>query len=248
MALLALSASGYGQAVVSLDHVDGLSGQGLLATEAPLVFHVRLNNQSEYPVAGSTNGFRLYSPDGAEWSPPTADTTALGWDSLYDGGVFMSAYSADGSGSDTIGFGGYLIEGSGLAPDFNSVAFTITTEVDSSQTGKMLCLDSCFYRPVGHWLWAYGPHGQQGPAWDGPHCWEIGACCVGLADDPNGNGSGPDVSDLVFLVTYMFSGGPPPPCEEEVDINGSGDGPNVSDLVYLVTYMFSGGPPPAPCQ
>jgi hypothetical protein len=76
---------------------------------------------------------------------------------------------------------------------------------------------------------------------------KIGACCV-LRGDINHNGAGPDVSDLVYLVTYMFSGGPQPPCMDEADVNGNGSGPDVSDLVYLITYMYSGGPPPVPCD
>lgn len=62
--------------------------------------------------------------------------------------------------------------------------------------------------------------------------------------DVNGDGSSvPDISDLVYLVTYMFSGGPPPVQMWTADVDCSGSGtPDISDLVYLVTYMFSGGP------
>jgi hypothetical protein len=62
--------------------------------------------------------------------------------------------------------------------------------------------------------------------------------------DINGDGapSSPNVSDLVYLVTFMFSGGPPPPQMWAADVNCNGsETPDVSDLVYLVTYMFSGG-------
>lgn len=75
----------------------------------------------------------------------------------------------------------------------------------------------------------------------------IPTCCV-VPGDINGSSSGPDISDLVYLVTYMFSGGPPPPCMATADVNGSGWGPDISDLVHLTSYMFSGGPAPAPCQ
>ena len=65
-----------------------------------------------------------------------------------------------------------------------------------------------------------------------------------VCGDANGDGSGPDIADLVYLVTYMFSSGPPPPQMGAVDVNGDGVGPDISDLVYLVTYMFGGGPAP----
>ncbi|MDH4035067.1 MAG: hypothetical protein OEV80_14855, partial [candidate division Zixibacteria bacterium] len=58
-----------------------------------------------------------------------------------------------------------------------------------------------------------------------------------------------DISDLVYLVDYMFTGGPAPPCPNEADIDGSGGDPpiDISDLVYLVDYMFTGGPEPPAC-
>ncbi len=81
---------------------------------------------------------------------------------------------------------------------------------------------------------------------------QIGGSCCNLRGDINHGGYGPDISDLVYLVGYMFGGGPPPPCEEsgvflEADVDGSGAGPDISDLVYLVSYMFAGGPLPVPC-
>jgi len=77
-----------------------------------------------------------------------------------------------------------------------------------------------------------------------------GTCCMGpmrgnVDYDP---GDAIDISDLVYLVDFMFNGGPEPPCFEEADIDGSGAAPiDISDLVYLVDYMFTGGPPPMPC-
>jgi hypothetical protein len=71
--------------------------------------------------------------------------------------------------------------------------------------------------------------------------------CCGVRADINHSGTGPDISDLVYLVTYMFQSGPVPPCAGEADINGDGSGPDITDLVYLVTYMFQGGPAPLPC-
>ena len=63
--------------------------------------------------------------------------------------------------------------------------------------------------------------------------------------DVNGDFEGPDISDLVYLVTYMFSGGQAPPWPSwRANVNGDFTGPDISDLVYLVTYMFSSGPPP----
>ena len=65
-----------------------------------------------------------------------------------------------------------------------------------------------------------------------------------LCGDINGDFVGPDIADLVYLVTYMFDGGPQPPLMEACDVDGSESGPDIADLVYLLTYMFGGGPGP----
>ena len=59
-----------------------------------------------------------------------------------------------------------------------------------------------------------------------------------------------DISDLVYLVDYMFTGGPPPVSTEEADMNCSGgDTPiDIADLVYLVDYMFNLGQAPCRCD
>jgi hypothetical protein len=63
------------------------------------------------------------------------------------------------------------------------------------------------------------------------------------AGDIDGSNTEPDISDLVFMVDYMFNSGPPPPLKASADVDGSGL-LDISDLVYLVDYMFTGGPEP----
>jgi hypothetical protein len=71
--------------------------------------------------------------------------------------------------------------------------------------------------------------------------------CLGMRGNVNGIiGDEIDVSDLVYLVNYMFNGGPPPPVIEEADVNADGS-LDIADLVYLASYMFGGGPSPASC-
>jgi hypothetical protein len=75
-----------------------------------------------------------------------------------------------------------------------------------------------------------------------------GGCCLGAI---RGNvdydlGDAIDISDLVYLVDYMFTNGPVPPCLDEADMNGD-LAIDISDLVWLVDYMFTNGPPPVAC-
>ncbi|MFH1686655.1 MAG: FG-GAP-like repeat-containing protein [bacterium] len=74
------------------------------------------------------------------------------------------------------------------------------------------------------------------------------SCCVGFTGNIDADpGDEINIADLVYLVNYMFNGGPVPACWDEVDIDGNGAGPDIADLVYLVNYMFNSGPLPADC-
>lgn len=76
-------------------------------------------------------------------------------------------------------------------------------------------------------------------------------CCVnrGNVDDLVGPAGPVDVSDMTYLVAYLYTDGQPPPCEEEGNVDGQfWAGPiDIADLTYLVAYLFTGGPPPPPC-
>jgi hypothetical protein len=51
-----------------------------------------------------------------------------------------------------------------------------------------------------------------------------------------------DVGDVIYLVNYLYAGGPLPLPLESGDVDCDGI-INVSDVVYLVNYLFKGGPP-----
>jgi hypothetical protein len=60
--------------------------------------------------------------------------------------------------------------------------------------------------------------------------------------DVDGSGS-VDVSDAVYLCSYMFCGGPPPESTPTADANCDGF-LNISDVVYLLDYIFASGDAP----
>ncbi len=78
-------------------------------------------------------------------------------------------------------------------------------------------------------------------------------CCVGIRGNANGDEfEDVNVSDITYLVDYLFGIplGPAPECKEEGNANGDeNDDVNVSDITYLVDYSFGIplGPAPPAC-
>ena len=237
------------QGAISLDHVDGEGDPGRIVSGGTITFHIRLTNSSTFDLMGSTNGFRVYSPDGGVWSPIVTDTAGIGWGEIFDGGLYFTPHGVSGSGADTVGFGGFAMLKPGIVAGFDQVVITISTQIDISEKGKTFCLDSSYYPPAGYWFWSHSANGNTVPSWDGPHCFVASGCCIGMRGNvDNGPTQTLDISDLVYLVDYMFVSGPEPPCFDEANINGdSAPTLDISDLVHLVDYMFTGGPPPAGC-
>ncbi|MBU1319992.1 MAG: M4 family metallopeptidase [candidate division Zixibacteria bacterium] len=57
-----------------------------------------------------------------------------------------------------------------------------------------------------------------------------------------------DIDDAVYLVGYIFTGGPAPIPIESGDTDCSGE-IDIDDVVYLISYIFTGGPEPcASCE
>ncbi len=65
-----------------------------------------------------------------------------------------------------------------------------------------------------------------------------------ICGDANASG-GVDIDDVVWLIAYIFSGGPEPIPYESGDANCSSS-VDIDDVVWLIAYIFSGGN--APCD
>ena len=229
--------------------IDG-EGTATISIGSPVLFDIRMTNSTDRQMQGFSNGFRIYSPEGAEWTNTSGSWTGTLDDTHFDLVLSINPYGVTGTGSDTIGFAGSIMMGPGMPSDFDDVAFSIEIgPIDAAHVGKQICIDSCFYPPFNPWKWIVEPTKNLDlfPVWGGPYCYTIVPSCCTIRGDIDHNGTGPDIADLVYLVNYMFNGGPEPPCMEEADINGDAAGPDIADLVYLVNYMFNGGPPPVPC-
>ena len=75
------------------------------------------------------------------------------------------------------------------------------------------------------------------------------SCCIGIRGNVDGDiAENIDISDLVYLVDFMFTAGPAPLCEIEANVDADVSGNiDISDLVALVDYMFTAGPAPSAC-
>ena len=93
-----------------------------------------------------------------------------------------------------------------------------------------------------HYNWQIVSHDSHGSITSGP-VWGFETGAAYICGDASGEGA-VDISDAVYLISYIFAGGPAPNplaagdanCDAAVDI---------SDAVYLIGYIFAGGP--APC-
>jgi hypothetical protein len=63
-----------------------------------------------------------------------------------------------------------------------------------------------------------------------------------LCGDSDGNET-ISVADAVYIINYVFSGGPAPYPIESGDANADGD-VTVADAAYLINHIFKGGPEP----
>ena len=222
---------GYGMASaqsISLDHTDGLLDATHLDTGVPVTFYIHIAGD-DTSHSGITNGFRVYSGDGAVWNPMAGDTVGLG-KTQFDGGFFISPFSVTGSGADTIGFGGFRFFGSGLPAGYDDIAYTLAVgPIAESEIGKTICLDSAFYPPTGVWKWA-GP--DVYPAWDGPHCFAIGpppACEVVVTSPAGGETWTAGTNQSITWTTSDCAD-----CDN-VDISYSVDGGAFQNIVLATT-------------
>ncbi len=74
----------------------------------------------------------------------------------------------------------------------------------------------------------------------------VSAMCASagyVCGDANGDGM-VNVGDAIYIINFVFKGGPPPVPMNAGDANCDG-GVNVGDAVYIINFVFSGGP--APC-
>lgn len=221
----------------------------------PVTLFLRYDN----PTANKfniSNGFEIYSPDGATWSTPVADTLngeipRSNWDLNFAMNVFH------GTSRDTVGIIGAKISAPGLPPGFDGVPYGIKLEPFSAALfGLHVCLDSAWFRPGGTWKWTASGGINSLPTWGGPYCFTLydlpckrvagaaspgcGGCCIGTTGNVDGDsGDRVDISDVTALVGFLFESQPISECPSENNVDADTDGLiDIADLVRLTDYLF----------
>jgi hypothetical protein len=112
---------------------------------------------------------------------------------------------------------------------------TLTFTVDDTMT---ICLDSCFWPPTGQLTFCRHDARLYVPRANLPYCFTMSYLgdCTG---DRLIN-----VSDAVFLLSYLFRYGPAPDPIEVGDTNCDGI-VDIGDVLFLINYLYRGGAPPS---
>ena len=160
--------------IISLDSVDGEISPGVITTGSSITFYLRVTNNTGNSFRDISNGFRVYSTDGAQWGTTSFDTTGTLDTSHFNLGIFTKEYNVNGLGADTVGVLGSGLMPPGMPDGFDDIAFTITIgPISSAYVGKTICLDTCFYGPAGSWKWQVDGLSHFSPDWASSVCYTI---------------------------------------------------------------------------
>ncbi|UCC45729.1 MAG: VCBS repeat-containing protein [Candidatus Zixiibacteriota bacterium] len=160
---------------VVLEDVTNAVGDSVIALGLPHTFSMRVTNTGTPNTYNVSNSFRIYSPEGATWDT-VYGTWLNGFDGYFDQ-AYIDAFSQDGTGADTVGFGGFgFSAGVGLPPGYDDLAYGIHIGATPLEDfGKRICIDSSWSLVAGGtWEWSSFEAGDVVPDWSGPHCFVIG--------------------------------------------------------------------------
>ncbi|MCH7879286.1 MAG: dockerin type I repeat-containing protein, partial [candidate division Zixibacteria bacterium] len=74
-----------------------------------------------------------------------------------------------------------------------------------------------------------------------PFWFTLQDCCINPGDANNDTKT--NIADVVFLISWLFTGGASPACCAEGSANGDGK-INIADVTYIISWLFSAGPFP----
>ncbi len=211
------------EAAMILDNVTGHYGTTGIKTGVPVTFTMRAINNTGDNVVGILNGYRVYSPDEAQWDTLTADTFSA-FASMFDLVFIINEFSTDGSGVDTVGFGGATMLDPGMPDGYDDLAYTITIgPIDSIYDGQIICMDSSWFPPMSAWQWNNSFATAIYPDWSGPHCFMVHYVPYTLVVYPD-------------TLHFEAAQGGPNPSAQSLFVEEAGGG----DIAYYITDSLDG--------
>jgi hypothetical protein len=242
---------------ISIDSVGGLYRNDTVLAGQPVTWFLRYNNNTATNFSIS-NGYKIYSPDGATWSYVKGDTIGL-TRATFELGLAINYFPKSDTipggsytGPDTIGVIGAKLFAAGLAAGYNARAVTMTAYFDNnSAAGKHICIDSAFFPPGGTWKWAASGGVNAFPAWNGPQCfyiWDSTQQQAQLEVQPDSIGfvateGGSNPASQAFAVTDGFGGNIPYTASEAIDFVTLTDPTGTTPGLVTVNCDISGKTP-----
>jgi hypothetical protein len=232
-----------------------------------LQFRVCNGENKKYHV---TNAFRVWSPDGANWSYPARESTPVGggdyivdslliynnFGNMFDAAGLWHYENVDGTAVDTLIFWGTAQSTlAGLQPSWTNVALGIPVLCDFYDAGKHICIDTLSELGTSSgWQWTNTAYQDDDvtPNWSGPHCFEIlPTCCMnGMSGNIDYDSlEVVDIGDVTHLIQYLYLSGTAPICESSANTDGDDEARvDVADLVSLIDFLHISRTPLAPCR
>jgi hypothetical protein len=132
------------------------------------------------------------------------------------------------------------IHGAEPLPPGDGLLATLTFTV--FDTGR-ICLDTSFFPPANYTTFMGGKATGYIPIFKQKDF--VIANCGYSCGDPNYDGI-TNVSDVVYVINYVFRSGPQPCMEKSGDVNCD-DIVDILDITYFIDYLFKNGPEPECC-
>ncbi len=242
--LFIVTSSNNADALVSIDHVEGLNEDGSLITEDTVKFHFRFYLDYDNPNSVKfNNNFKIFSPDEAQWHSTNVNNEMLYNSNQINFNYLLKHDYNSNYEKITTKFNIKKQFINNLAPsNFDMVTFSISLVIPSEYESKTICIDINSIYKKHDWYWKVSPGNNYiEPEWNGPVCFLIGGnCCQGIRGNADNDSTDfIDILDLTLLVEYLYYNGKAPICFTEADLNGDNI-INMSDIMFLSDYIFSG--------
>ncbi len=209
--------------------------------------------ENDVQLGGISLGFTFFSLDGVTWMwggdsywYEFVPGSRMPDGSIWDMGLgWPHPYDTNGISPDLVMHGGVaMMQGLDPGPLEHMLSYNLVLDVPDDQGIYEFCIDSIFVPPSGAFVFV----NIMGSAFHPTVLWEPGGACWPVkafpyvCGDVNGDGDF-NVGDPIYLIAFIFKGGPEPENFRLGDANGDGQ-VDIGDAVYMLQNIFQSGPDP----